>query len=69
MAHDSAYAALREGADVTLTSLFPRNQMTATDHEVEDALHEGVDIRYGVIPVEVILDGDGARLGAAYGQM
>ncbi|MGI9305669.1 MAG: FAD-dependent oxidoreductase, partial [Gammaproteobacteria bacterium] len=40
--HDAAYAAAREGADVTLTSLFAREEMTATDHEVEDALSEGV---------------------------
>jgi NADPH-dependent glutamate synthase beta subunit-like oxidoreductase len=59
VAHDSAFAAMREGADVTLTSLFPRAEMTATDHEVEDALNEGVDIKYGVIPVEVILGDDG----------
>ncbi len=59
VAHDSAYAAMREGASVTLTSLFPRENMTAADHEVEDALHEGVDIRYGVIPVEVLKNGEG----------
>lgn len=59
VAHDSAHAALREGAEVTLTSLFPREQMTATEHEVEDALNEGVDIRYGVMPVEVVLGDDG----------
>jgi NADPH-dependent glutamate synthase beta subunit-like oxidoreductase len=62
VAHDSAYAALREGAEVTLTSLFPRAEMTATDHEVEDALHEGVDIKYGVIPVEVLLDEAGRAI-------
>ena len=33
--------------------------MTATEHEVEDALHEGVDIRYGVMPVEAVLGEDG----------
>lgn len=59
VAHDSAFAAMREGAEVTLTSLFPRSQMTATDHEVEDALHEGVDIRYGVMPIKALLDKEG----------
>ncbi len=59
VAHDAAYAASREGAEVTLTSLFPREQMTAAEHEVEDALYEGVDIRYGVIPVEVVTGDDG----------
>lgn len=59
VAHDSARAARREGAQVTLTSLFPRAQMTATEHEIEDALREGVDLRYGVMPAEVVLGGDG----------
>ena len=59
VAHDSAYAALREGATVTLTSLLARESMTATEHEVEDALNEGVDIRYGVMPVAVVLGEDG----------
>ena len=62
VAHDSAYAAMREGADVTLTSLFPREQMTASEHEVEDALHEGVDIKYGVMPVEVVQAEDGRAI-------
>ena len=59
VAHDSAYAAAREGAEVTLTSLFPRAEMTATEHEVEDALREGVTILDGVMPVEVILNDEG----------
>jgi len=59
VAHDAASAAAREGADVTLTSLFEREEMTATEHEVHDALHEGVRIDNGVMPVEVILDDDG----------
>ncbi len=59
VAHDSAYVALREGAEVTLTSLFPREAMTATEHEVEDALHEGVDIMCGTMPVELVLSADG----------
>jgi NADPH-dependent glutamate synthase beta subunit-like oxidoreductase/Pyruvate/2-oxoacid:ferredoxin oxidoreductase delta subunit len=59
VAHDSAFAAAREGAEVTLTSLFAREEMTATEHEVEDALREGVTIHNGVMPIEVVLDGDG----------
>ncbi len=59
VAHDSAFAAAREGAEVTLTSLFAREEMTATEHEVEDALREGVSIHNGVMPLEVILDGNG----------
>jgi len=59
VAHDSAFAAAREGAEVTLTSLFAREEMTATEHEVDDALREGVTILNGVMPVEVMLDDDG----------
>ncbi|MEZ5540814.1 MAG: NAD(P)-binding protein [Pseudomonadota bacterium] len=59
VAHDSAFAAAREGADVTLTSLFAREEMTATEHEVEDALREGVTILNGVMPIEVVLADDG----------
>jgi len=58
-AHDSAYAASREGAEVTLTSLFERAEMTATEHEVEDAMREGVRILDGVMPIEIIVNDDG----------
>ena len=59
VAHDAALAAARTGAEVTLTSLFPRESMTAAEHEVRDALTEGVTIRDGVMPIEVLLDDDG----------
>ena len=59
VAHDSALAAQREGAQVTLTSLFERDQMTAAEHEVEDATIEGVDIHTGVMPIKVIQDENG----------
>jgi NADPH-dependent glutamate synthase beta subunit-like oxidoreductase len=59
VAHDAAFAAAREGAEVTLTSLFEREEMTATEHEVHDALHEGVRIDNGVMPIEVVLNDDG----------
>ena len=58
-AHDSAYAASRQGADVTLTSLFERAEMTATEHEVEDALREGVRILDGVMPTEIVVNDEG----------
>ena len=56
VAHDSAMTAARTGAEVTLTSLLPRDDMTAAEHEVEDALKEGVTILTGVMPIEVLLD-------------
>ncbi len=59
VAHDAAYAAARQGAEVTLTALFERPQMTATEHEVDDALREGVRVLNGVMPVEVVCDESG----------
>ena len=50
VAHDAAYAAARQGAEVTLTSLFPKAEMTAAEHEVHDAQREGVTIKDGVMP-------------------
>lgn len=62
VAHDAAYAASRQGADVTLTALFARQEMTAAEHEVEDALKEGVKILNGVMPVEVLKNEDGRAI-------
>jgi glutamate synthase (NADPH) small chain len=63
VAHDSAITAAAQGAEVTLTSLFPRSNMTAAEHEVNDALHEGVTILDEVMPVEVVLGDDGRATG------
>ena len=63
VAHDSAMAASRSGAEVTLTSLLPRTAMTAAEHEVHDALTEGVTILNGVMPVRVITDDSGRAIG------
>ncbi len=58
-AHDVASTAAREGADVTLTSLFPVENMTAAEHEVRDALHEGVKILGNVMPLTATKGDDG----------
>lgn len=58
-AHDVASSAVREGATVTLTSLFPIEEMTAAEHEREDAIREGVALKGAVMPLEVILDENG----------
>ncbi len=63
VAHDSVASAMRTGATVTLTSLFPKEKMTAAEHEVHDALHEGVSILDGVMPVEVLLNDEGRAVG------
>ncbi len=58
-AHDVATTARREGATVVLTSLFPVDQMTAAAQEIADAHAEGVEIRAGIMPLEVLKDADG----------
>ncbi len=58
-AHDVASTAAREGVPVLLTSLFPVENMTAAEHEVRDALHEGVEIRGSIMPLECIVGDDG----------
>ncbi len=55
-AHDVAGTMAREGVKATLTSLFPMAQMTAAEREREDALREGVEIRDGVMPLEVMTE-------------
>lgn len=62
-AHDAAQVAAKKGAQVTLTALFKREEMTAAEHEVNDALKEGVTILNGVLPVEVVLTEDGRACG------
>ena len=59
VAHDAALLGARTGAKVTLTSLFPIENMTAAEHEVNDAMREGVDIQGSVMPTEVVLDENG----------
>ncbi len=58
-ASDAAGALVREGIQATLTSLFPVEQMTAAEHEREDAKREGVEIIGGVMPLEVLKDENG----------
>jgi len=57
--HDVAGSLTREGMKATLTSLFPVAEMTAAEREREDAKREGIDIRGGVMPLEVLLDDKG----------
>lgn len=62
-AQDAAGVLTREGMTATLTSLFPIEQMTAAEHEREDAKREGVDIKGSVMPLEVIKDEKGRATG------
>ena len=54
-AHDVASTAVREGAQVTLTSLFKFDDMMASAREREDAVSEGVDIKGGIMPLKFCL--------------
>ncbi|MDO8767998.1 MAG: NAD(P)-binding protein [Burkholderiaceae bacterium] len=59
VAHDVAEASARQGAEVTLTTIFAVDKMQATKHEVEQALSEGIAIRGGMAPVAVVRGPDG----------
>ncbi len=67
-AHDVAATAARQGAPVVLTSLFPVENMTAAEHEVRDAIHEGVEIKGSVMPTEVIKGDDGRATALRYAE-
>ncbi|HEB95651.1 MAG TPA: FAD-dependent oxidoreductase [Sedimenticola thiotaurini] len=60
---DESLVAGREPADATLTSLFTKDKMFAAEHEINDALQEGVEILDGVMPLEVIVGDDGRATG------
>ncbi len=58
-AHDVAEISARQGAEVTLTSIFAVDKMQANKHEVEQARAEGIDIRGGTAPLGVVRDASG----------
>jgi NADPH-dependent glutamate synthase beta subunit-like oxidoreductase len=58
-AQDVAGTLRREGVQATLTSLFPIDKMTAAEREREDAVREGIDIKGGVMPLEVLVGAEG----------
>ncbi len=59
IAHDVAEVSAKQGAEVTLTSIFAVDQMQASRHEVEHALAEGIAIRGGYAPLAVLRGPDG----------
>ncbi|OGS81198.1 MAG: glutamate synthase [Gallionellales bacterium GWA2_59_43] len=59
MAHDVAEISAKEGAIVTLTSLFPVDKMQANKHEIEQALAEGIHIKGGLVPIGIVRDANG----------
>jgi len=58
-AHDAASVSARQGAEVTLTSIFNIDKMQANKHEIDAALGEGIAIRGGLVPVAVVRDAAG----------
>ena len=56
---DIANADKKPCDSVVLTALFKQEEMTAAEHEVQDALKEGVVIMNEVMPVEIIKDENG----------
>ena len=63
VAQDVAEISARQGAEVTLTSVFAIDMMQANRFEIEHALSEGIAIRDGWAPVEVVLGPDGRATG------
>jgi NADPH-dependent glutamate synthase beta subunit-like oxidoreductase/Pyruvate/2-oxoacid:ferredoxin oxidoreductase delta subunit len=59
MAHDVADISAKQGAEVTLTSVFNIDKMQANHHEIEQALAEGIAIRGGLVPVGIVKDATG----------
>lgn len=62
VAHDVAEVSAKQGAEVTLTSIFAVEKMQASRHEVEHALAEGIAIRGGMAPVAVVRGPDGRAI-------
>ena len=59
MAHDVAEISAKQGAEVTLTSIFNIDKMQANKHEIEQALAEGIEIRGGLVPIGIVRGVDG----------
>jgi NADPH-dependent glutamate synthase beta subunit-like oxidoreductase len=58
-AHDAASISARQGAEVTLTSVFSIEKMQANKHEIEQAMAEGIAIRGSLVPIAVVRDAAG----------
>ncbi len=59
MAQDVVDISVKQGAEVTLTSVFPIDKMQANKHEIEQALAEGIAIRGGMVPIGIVRDTNG----------
>jgi NADPH-dependent glutamate synthase beta subunit-like oxidoreductase/Pyruvate/2-oxoacid:ferredoxin oxidoreductase delta subunit len=59
LAHDVADISAKQGAEVTLTSIFNIDKMQANKHEIEQALAEGIQIIGSLAPVGLVRDANG----------
>ncbi len=59
MAHDVADISAKQGAEVTLTSVFNIDKMQANKHEIEQAQAEGIAILGSLAPVGLVRDANG----------
>jgi NADPH-dependent glutamate synthase beta subunit-like oxidoreductase len=59
LAHDVAEISAKKGCDVTLTSVFAVDKMQANQHEIAQAMAEGIDIRGGLMPLALVRGADG----------
>lgn len=59
---DAARSARRTGAEASILYRRTRDEMPAVDHEIEDALEEGVEILFLVAPVRIERHADGRIL-------
>ncbi len=59
MAHDVAEVSAKQGAEVTLTSIFAIDKMQANKHEIEQAQAEGIFIKGGLAPIGIVRGSDG----------
>ncbi|MBI3149789.1 MAG: NAD(P)-binding protein [Betaproteobacteria bacterium] len=62
-AQDVAEVSARQGAEVTLTSVFTLDKMQASRQEIEHAQAEGIRFRDGYAPIEVLRDASGRATG------
>lgn len=59
MAHDVSEVAVKQGAEVTLTSIFNIDKMAANKHEIDQALAEGIAILGSLVPIGIVRGADG----------
>ena len=60
---DAARCARRSGAEVTILYRRTRDEMPAVEHEIEDALEEGIELMFLAAPLRVEREADGKLTG------